>query len=109
VQKPPPDYRLEFVLHPEADGEYRHFEQSDRSPFEARHASVPRVNAWWLAEAALASYWNPTFDAPRFIAPDGIISDREPSILHFFPELFGAPRQLLPVIESLTDFPDFFA
>jgi len=40
-------------------------------------------------------------DVRRFIAPDGTISGRPPSLLHFFGELFGRPEQLLETIDAL--------
>src|SRR5262249_18250011 len=58
MQKPPPVYDARFVLHPEADTQYVHFENSDAHPFQPRAAGMPRVNAWWLAESALLAYWN---------------------------------------------------
>jgi triacylglycerol lipase len=69
VPKPPPQYSSALVLHPEQDGEYRHFEDAAHHPFGADPAGgVPRVNVWWLAEAALLSYWGPNEAVPIFHA-----------------------------------------
>lgn len=57
--KPPPIYTTNLVLHPEQDLDYIHFEQAEEHPFENRPVGIPRVNAWWLAEAALVSYRDP--------------------------------------------------
>jgi Lipase (class 3) len=60
MQKPPPVYSTDLVLHPSHDSSYLHFEHAAAHPFQADPAgTMPRVNAWWLAEAALASYWPP--------------------------------------------------
>lgn len=74
MPKPPPVYTTEFVLHPEQDADYRHFENAAAHPFQGQAAGVPRVNAWWLAEAALASYWAPT-DASTIFRDAGLQSD----------------------------------
>ena len=68
MPKPAPTYDTRFVLHPEQDGTYVHFENATAHPFEANPGSLSRVNAWWLAEAALLSYWDrgpaiPVFNA----------------------------------------------
>ena len=57
MQKPAPVYSREFVLHPERDATYVHFENAANTPFQPDPAGFPRVNVWWLAEAALAAYW----------------------------------------------------
>jgi triacylglycerol lipase len=67
MQKDPPIYTAEFVFHPEHDKDYRHFEKAKDHPFQPRADSVSRVNAWWLAEAALLSYWDET-NAPALFA-----------------------------------------
>jgi triacylglycerol lipase len=60
MQKPPPVYNPEFVTRPERDAGYKHFEDATSHPFMPLGvAPVPRVNAWWMAEAALATYWEP--------------------------------------------------
>jgi triacylglycerol lipase len=59
MTKPPPVYDIQFVLHPEQDAGYVHFENAAAHPFEPAPGSLSRVNAWWLAEAALLSYWDP--------------------------------------------------
>jgi triacylglycerol lipase len=66
MQKPPPVYTLEFVLHPERDATYRHFENASANPFQPNPMGFPRVNMWWLAEAALLTYWNPAAAIPIF-------------------------------------------
>lgn len=57
---------MRFVLHPAADAAYVHYEGSDANPFEPGAAGVSRVNAWWLAEAALLAYWAPDVAIVRF-------------------------------------------
>jgi hypothetical protein len=58
MQKPPPVYKADLLFHPEGDTEYVHFEQSAAHPFAAAPSGFPRVNAWWLAESALLTYWS---------------------------------------------------
>ena len=59
MQKPAPHYSLDLVLHPEQDTKFVHFEDSASHPFQSAPAGFPRVNVWWLAEAALLTYWDP--------------------------------------------------
>jgi hypothetical protein len=66
MPKPPPVYDGQFVLRPEQDTSHVHFENAAAHPFQPDPASLPRVNAWWLAEAALLSYWDPTAAIPLF-------------------------------------------
>jgi triacylglycerol lipase len=71
MQKPVPVHSLEFVLHPEQDTAYKHYENASANPFQPNPQDFPRVNAWWLAEAALLTYWNaadaiPIFEAAGF-------------------------------------------
>jgi hypothetical protein len=54
MRKPAPAYSVEFVLHPERDATYVHFENATSHPFQPDPTGLPRVNVWWLAEAALA-------------------------------------------------------
>lgn len=68
MQKPAPVYSLDLVLHPEHDTAYRHFEDSFANPFQPNPGDFPRVNAWWLGEAALLAYWNPADAIPVFEA-----------------------------------------
>lgn len=69
MQKPAPVYSLQFVLHPEQDDKYVHFENAAANPFRPElQAGVPRVNVWWLADAALLSYWAEGAAKPRFEA-----------------------------------------
>ena len=51
---------LELVFHPESDKDYVHFENALDVPFDATSIGFSRVNAWWLADAALLSYWDNT-------------------------------------------------
>jgi triacylglycerol lipase len=71
MQRPAPVYSLDFVLHPERDAAYQHFENALDNPFMPRPEDFPLVNVWWLTEAALLSYWSretaiPAFEAARF-------------------------------------------
>ncbi len=59
MPKKPPIYDGRFVLRPEQDTSYVHFEGAAAHPFQPDPALFPRVNIWWLAEAALFSYWDP--------------------------------------------------
>jgi triacylglycerol lipase len=79
--KPRAERSLPFVLHPESDSDNVHFENSDQHPFMSVETRVGRRNAWWLADAALLSYWNPDVALGRlrsagldatFIAVDGV-------------------------------------
>ena len=58
-KKPLPRPSLSLVLHPEDDPSYRHFEDALSVPFDATPSAFSRINAWWLADAALLSYWRP--------------------------------------------------
>jgi hypothetical protein len=58
MQKPAPVYSLDLVFHPEHDTAYKHFENATANPFQPNAADLSRVNAWWLAEAALLTYWS---------------------------------------------------
>ena len=66
MQKPAPVYTLDFVLHPERDATYQHFENASANPFQPNPTDFPRVNIWWLGEAALLTYWNPADAIPIF-------------------------------------------
>jgi triacylglycerol lipase len=66
MQKPAPVYSLDLVFHPESDKEYKHFENAAGNPFQPAPTGFPRVNAWWLAEAALLAYWDPNDAIPIF-------------------------------------------
>jgi triacylglycerol lipase len=69
VRKEPPSYTLDFVFHPERDTNYRHFENGALHPFQPDPANgVPRVNAWWLADSALLTYWSEEDAIERFAA-----------------------------------------
>ena len=69
---------LNLVFHPEADDTYRHFDGHAAVRFDPGAPSVTRANAWWLAEAALLSYWDPDEATKRFAAAglDAAIVDR---------------------------------
>src|SRR5689334_25192453 len=64
--KPAPDYKLEFVLHPEHDSAYQHFQNTAANPFEPHGPGVTQRNAWWLADAALLAYWGESEAVRRF-------------------------------------------
>ena len=68
MPKLPPIYDGRFVLRPEQDTSYVHFENAAAHPFQPDPVSFPRVNVWWLAEAALLSYWDPDAAIARFNA-----------------------------------------
>jgi triacylglycerol lipase len=53
---PPPSSELLFF--PESDDQYVHFEDAQQHPFDHRPQGFERVNAWWLADAALLAYWD---------------------------------------------------
>ena len=53
--RPTPDITL--VFHPQRDDSYVHFLDGEAHPFDASGAHLGRRNAWWLADAALLSYW----------------------------------------------------
>jgi triacylglycerol lipase len=57
-KKPLPRPSLRLVVNPESDTDYRHFEGALDSPFDTTPTLFSRVNAWWLADSALLSYWN---------------------------------------------------
>jgi hypothetical protein len=58
MPKPDPEYSIDLVLHPESDTTYCHFENAANHPFQATPGDFPRVNVWWLTDAALLSYWD---------------------------------------------------
>ena len=66
MQKPAPVYSLDLVFHPEHDIAYKHFENAAANPFQPGAPDLPRVNAWWLAEAALLTYWSPADAIPIY-------------------------------------------
>jgi len=61
---PKPSLRL--VLNPASDEEYTHFENAREAPFEPGTSDFSRVNAWWLSDASLLSYWEETTAKLRF-------------------------------------------
>lgn len=66
MRKPRPTPDLNLVFHPERDTSFRHFEGHEQVPFDAAATALTRANAWWLAEAALLTYWNPAEAIPRY-------------------------------------------
>lgn len=56
--KQPPAPTFQLLLHPERDGTYVHFEDALHHPFDHAAIGFSRVNAWWLADAALLAYWD---------------------------------------------------
>ena len=66
MQKPLPTPSLHLTLHPEQDREYRHFENGAAHPFRGDESLMTRCNAWWLADAALLSYWPAKEAVKRF-------------------------------------------
>lgn len=64
--KPRPESDIAFVLHPERDTRYVHFENAAAHPFEAHATRLGRKGAWWLADAALLAYWDGEEAIPRF-------------------------------------------
>jgi hypothetical protein len=55
--RPTPD--IELVFNPQRDTSYVHFLDGESHPFDGTATRMGRRNAWWLAEAALLSYWPP--------------------------------------------------
>ena len=64
-KKPLPPPSLKLVFKPQSDTAYTHFEGALDAPFDPM-AVFSRVNAWWLAEASLLSYWEPDTAQQRF-------------------------------------------
>ena len=64
TKRPKPS--LVHTLHPQLQKSYRHFEHAPAHPFDAAARSMTRLNAWWLAEAALLSYWPADAALPIF-------------------------------------------
>ena len=57
--RPRPVQDIQLVFHPQRDTSYVHFQDGESHPFDANATRLGRRNAWWLAEAALLSYWMP--------------------------------------------------
>jgi hypothetical protein len=68
MRKPRATPDMRFVLHPERDADYVHFQNGERHPFDARATVIGRCNAWWLADAALLAYWDAPVACARFEA-----------------------------------------
>lgn len=47
-----------LLFFPASDREYVHFQDASRHPFDHTARGLSRVNAWWLADAALLAYWD---------------------------------------------------
>ena len=56
--KPIPPSSLELLIQPQTDTTYEHFEDARNNPFDHGTDGFSRVNAWWLADAALLAYWD---------------------------------------------------
>jgi triacylglycerol lipase len=56
--KPLPPPSSELLFFPEHDVDYVHFEDAREHPFDRDAREYSSVNAWWLADAALLSYWD---------------------------------------------------
>lgn len=55
----PLDLWIDLVTHPEKNRtNHINFDDAARYPFQADATQLSRVNAWWLAEASLLSYWH---------------------------------------------------
>ena len=67
-RKPRAKADITFVLHPERDMSYIHFENGSAHPYEPPAPALTRRNAWWLADAALLAYWDSDVALPRFKA-----------------------------------------
>ena len=68
AEKPRPAPDPEFVFHPEHDREYVHFENASMHPFGPGDETLGRRRAWWLADAALLTYWEPAIALNRLAA-----------------------------------------
>jgi hypothetical protein len=68
IPKPRPARDVRYVLHPEQDAGYVHFEGATAVPFDAAAGRMHRNNAWWLADAALLTYWGAAAAVARFAA-----------------------------------------
>jgi hypothetical protein len=58
IRKPLPPPSIDLVVFPQSDTEYIHFEDAQNNPFNRHAEEFSPVNAWWLADAALLSYWD---------------------------------------------------
>jgi hypothetical protein len=86
VGKQTPKPSLTLVAHPEQDSSYMHFDVSfvghpsqpavTALPFDVTAAGTfSFVNAWWLAESALLSYWDAGAAHERFLDRAGLASE----------------------------------
>jgi len=85
AKKASPRASLWLVTHPESDTEYVHFQAAmadgstrraaDVTPFDAAAHAFSPINAWWLADAALLSYWDAGAVASRLHDQAGMQSE----------------------------------
>jgi triacylglycerol lipase len=66
MRKPRPTPDATFLFNPQSDATYVHFDGHEHAQFAPRATSMTRANAWWLAESALLSYWDPAEAIRRF-------------------------------------------
>ena len=66
TKKALPRPSLQLVLSPESDPDYVHFEDAREAPFDSMAKTFSRVNAWWMADSALLSYWGREAAEQRF-------------------------------------------
>lgn len=64
--RPRPTPEITLVFRPQQDASYVHFLEGEAHPFDANATRLGRRNAWWLAEAALLSYWAPDEAQARY-------------------------------------------
>lgn len=55
--RPRPTPEIQLVFHPQRDADYVHFLDAETHPFNPAAGRLGRRNTWWLADAALLSYW----------------------------------------------------
>ena len=84
IHKSPPSPSLMLVTRPESDSEYMHFQAETAAgpqpaaiaaPFDPGASTFSFVNAWWLAEAALLSYWPADTAQSRFLGQADLQSE----------------------------------
>jgi triacylglycerol lipase len=64
--RPRPTPNLDLVFHPQHDGSYIHFDGAALHPFQPDPTVLGRRSAWWLADAALLTYWKPDDVVARY-------------------------------------------
>jgi len=85
AKKDTPKPSLWLVTHPELDRDYMHFQPAmaggpprpafEVAPFDPAARGISPLNAWWLADAALLSYWAPDIAKKRFLAEAALQSE----------------------------------